>query len=124
MVFNCYEYDAGFGYIRKIFRIYSWNILQWINRRVLKTYPSNHDCARCRDCGRTVHDFIIPDEIWNEVMTGSPIIYLRDGVTPSKEGASGVLCYDCFCERAREKGLPSNYSCEPLHSSFQTMKEK
>lgn len=110
---NCPECDAPFGYVKKVFRIYSWKILHWINIRLLKTYPSNRDCARCRDCGRTVHDFIMPNEIWNEVMTGSSIIYLEDGVTPSKEGAPGVLCYDCFSERAREKGLPSIFRCEP-----------
>ena len=111
---SCPECDANFGYVRKMFRIYTWNIFQWVNRRVLKTYPSNYDCARCRDCGRTVHDFIMPNDIWNEVITGSPIIYLKDGTTPSKEGAAGVWCYDCFCERAREKGHIGVFKCEPV----------
>lgn len=118
---NCPECDAGFGYIKKVFRIYSWNILQWINRRVLKTYPSNPECARCRDCGRTVHDYIMPNDIWNTVIAGTPKLYLSDG-TEDSEGAGGVWCYDCFCERAREKGLPSNYRCEPLHSSVTKVK--
>ena len=103
MVLNCPECDAGFGYIKKMFGIYSWNILKWINRKVLRTYPLIEECARCRDCGRNVHDFIVPNELWNEVITGSPTIYLKDGITPSKEGASGVWCYDCFCNRADER---------------------
>jgi len=103
MVLNCPECNAGFGYIKKMFGIYSWNILHWINRKVLRTYPLIEDFARCRDCGRNVHDFIVPNELWNEVITGSPIIYLSDGITPSKEGAEGVWCYDCFCNRADER---------------------
>ena len=65
-----------------------WNCsLMALNRVLLKTYPSNYDCARCRDCGRTVHDFHVSDELWMEVI-GHP---------------DGVWCWDCFCERAREK---------------------
>ena len=75
------------GYIKKCFIIYAWNILQWINRKVLKTYPLIDDCARCRDCGRNVHDYHVPDEIWLKVI-GSP---------------DGVWCYDCFCNRSDKK---------------------
>lgn len=100
---NCPECGTGFGYIRKMFRVYSWNLLQWINRKVLKTYPLIEECGRCRDCGRNVHDFHVPNALWNEVITGSPIIYLSDGVTPSREGAGGVWCYDCFANRADER---------------------
>lgn len=73
------------------------------------------ECARCRDCGRIVHDYSMPNEIWNDVITGSPIIYLKDGITPSKEGAAGVWCYDCFCERASAKGYIAVFRCELIH---------
>ena len=46
----------------------------------------------CKQCGRDVHDFIAPDCVWNQV-------------SPRKDG-DGVLCYDCFCEKAMNKGLP------------------
>jgi len=68
-------------------RVYVWTILRWLNRHLLKTYPLIEDCARCRDCGRNVHDFAVPDELWNTVW--------------GNEG--GILCYDCFCNRADEK---------------------
>ncbi len=74
-------------YINKCLHIYIWNILQWINSHVLFTYPLIQDCARCRDCGRNVHDYQIPDKIWLEVI-GSE---------------NGVWCYDCFCNKADEK---------------------
>jgi len=74
-------------YLRKLLRIYWWNIIRWLNRHLLKTYPLIEDCARCMDCGRNVHDFIVPDDLWLKVV-GSP---------------RGVLCYDCFCNRADEK---------------------
>ena len=73
-------------YTLKCLRIYWWNILQLINRNVLTTYPLIEDCARCRDCGRNVHDFHVPDELWSKVI-----------------GGEGVWCYDCFCNRADEK---------------------
>lgn len=58
-----------------------------LNRYLLKTYYAIEDCARCEDCGRNVHDFHVPDELWLDVY-GS---------------FSGVLCYDCFCDRADRK---------------------
>ncbi len=76
-------------YIKKCYHIYMWNILQWINRQVLYTYPLIEDCARCRDCGRNVHDYHVPDEIWLKVI-GSE---------------DGVWCYDCFCNRADKKNI-------------------
>ena len=48
-------------YIKKCLHIYAWNMLQWVNKRILKTYPLIEDCARCYDCGRNVHDFGVPD---------------------------------------------------------------
>ena len=76
-------------YLRKCLRIYIWNVLRWINRRVLKTYPAIEDCARCNDCGRNVHDYHVPDDVWLQVI-GTPL---------------GVWCYDCFCDRAEKKGI-------------------
>lgn len=68
-------------------RIYVLTILHWFNRHLLKTYPLIKDCARCQDCGRNVHDFLVPNKIWERVY-GSK---------------RGILCYDCFCNRADEK---------------------
>jgi len=89
MVLNCPECDANFGYVRKMIGIYLVRLINWLNRKLLKTYPLIEDCARCRDCGRNVHDYKVPDEIWNAVI-GSP---------------NGVWCYDCFCDRADRKGI-------------------
>lgn len=67
--------------------IYVWNFFQKLNKKFLKTYELIEDCARCRDCGRNVHDFHAPNEIWLKVI--------------GKE--DGVWCYDCFCDRADRK---------------------
>jgi len=72
------------NYTVKCIRIYWWNLLQWLNRHLLITYPLIEDCARCRDCGRNVHDFHVPDNLWLLVIPNS----------------DGVWCYDCFCDRA------------------------
>lgn len=74
-------------YLMKCLRIYSWNLLQWINRRLLLTYPLIEDCARCQDCGRNVHDFGVPDELWLQVIGST----------------DGIWCYDCFADRADAK---------------------
>ena len=73
--------------LNKFLRIYVWKILKWLNRRLLKTYPLIEDCARCQDCGRNVHDFYVPDWLWLKVVGTS----------------NGVLCYDCFYDRADRK---------------------
>lgn len=44
----------------------------------------------CKLCGRDVHDFVAPDELWK-------------GVEPNITSGN-VLCYDCFCELIRSKG--------------------
>jgi len=67
--------------------IYINVFLMKLNKHILKTYPLISDCARCEDCGRNVHDFTVPDKLWQQV-------YGDEG---------GVLCYDCFCNRADEK---------------------
>lgn len=69
--------------------MYIFNIFQWINKHVLKTYPLIEDYARCRNCGRNVHDFSVPDDMWFKVIG-------------SKDG---VYCYDCFCDRADKKNI-------------------
>lgn len=47
----------------------------------------------CKMCGRDVHDFVAPEDVWAKV---EPEI---------KNGA--VLCYDCFCEVCKNVGAPS-----------------
>jgi hypothetical protein len=47
----------------------------------------------CKNCGRDVHDYIVPDEVWAKVR---PTI---------KNG--NVLCYDCFCDKCAAHGLPA-----------------
>jgi len=75
------------GYLLRIIqdftRIYVWNVLRFLNHHLLKTYSLIEDCARCRDCGRNVHDFLVPTWLWVRVW--------------GNEG--GILCYDCFCDR-------------------------
>ena len=75
------------AYLLKVGRIHLWNLTQWVNRHTLKTYPLIEECARCRDCGRNVHDFLVPPKLWDKVI--------------GAEG--GVWCYDCFANRADEK---------------------
>ena len=82
-------------YLKKCLHIYIWNLLQWINCHFLKTYPLIEDCGRCRDCGRNVHDFHVPDKLWLKVI-GSE---------------NGVWCYDCFANRA-DKKLGSKWRME------------
>ncbi len=66
------------------------------SRRVLGL----HGPSYCRACGRTVHDFSAPDEIWRLV---DP--HIRYGHT---------LCYDCFCEICSMLGLPSVWRLEKM----------
>ena len=47
----------------------------------------------CKECGRQVHDFSAPNDVWLKI---DPLI---------KYGH--VLCYDCFCEKCKEVGLPT-----------------
>lgn len=47
----------------------------------------------CRHCGRTVHDFSVPDDVWEQVAP-----HIKHGHT---------LCYDCFCEACAKRDLPS-----------------
>lgn len=93
-----------FYYVKKSFDIYRFNILRWINERILKTYPLIKDCARCRDCGRNVHDFTVPDDLWYNVV-----------------GLEIVLCYDCFADRAdRKTGMKWRYGLYHLEERWES----
>lgn len=76
----------GYSYVFKSISTYLSILLMKLNKYLLKTYPLISDCSRCEDCGRNVHDFIVPDWLWN-------VVYGNE---------SGMLCYDCFCNRADE----------------------
>jgi hypothetical protein len=75
--------------IKEKARLLTWNIWQKLNRRLLKTYPLIGDCARCEDCGRNVHDYHVPDEVWIKIYGNE----------------AGTLCYDCFCNRSDKLGI-------------------
>jgi len=85
--FNIKHKLPSLDYFLKTVTICIFKITKVINRYIFKTYTLIEDCARCEDCGRNVHDFSVPDDLWIEV-------YGNDG---------GVLCYDCFCNRLDEK---------------------
>ena len=77
----------GYSYFFKSLSTYISIFLIKLNKHLLKTYPLIEDCARCEDCGRNVHDFSVPDDLWQQVYGSN----------------DGILCYDCFCNRADEK---------------------
>lgn len=68
--------------IAEKFRLFRFDTWQVINNRLLKTYRPDQPFARCMECGRDVHDFSVPDDLWLKV---------------SK--SSDILCYDCFCDK-------------------------
>jgi hypothetical protein len=78
-----------FKVLKEKVRLLKWNIWQRINRRFLKTYSLIEDHTRCDDCGRNVHDFHVPDEVWIKVYGNE----------------TGTLCYDCFCNRSDILGI-------------------
>lgn len=47
----------------------------------------------CKRCGRTVHDYAAPDDVWRRVRP-----HIKHG---------DVLCYDCFCDVCQRAGLPA-----------------
>ena len=51
-------------------------------------YQLISDCAKCRDCQDPVHDFLVPDAVWAELV-----------------GEEIVLCWDCLADRANQKGI-------------------
>jgi hypothetical protein len=69
-------------------------------RVAFKLWLSKYKCIAsfCKDCGRDVTDFIVPDDVWIKI---EPTI---------KRGR--VLCYDCFCEHCRQIGLPAVWKLE------------
>ncbi len=54
----------------------------------------------CRHCGRKVHDYSAPDDIWAEIEP-----HIKRGKT---------LCYDCFCVQCAALDLPSVWRIELL----------
>jgi hypothetical protein len=54
----------------------------------------------CRHCGRNVHDFVAPSEVWEKV---DP--HIKHGHT---------LCYDCFCEVCTKLGMPNVWRLEAV----------
>lgn len=54
----------------------------------------------CKECGRTVHDFVAPDEVWERVDW-----YIKYG---------HILCYDCFCKKCKIIGLPTVWKLQEL----------
>jgi len=53
----------------------------------------------CKECGRNCYDFSVDDETWEKVQ---PLI---------KYG--NVLCYDCFCRKCEQIGLPTVWQLSP-----------
>lgn len=87
---NRYDIKMLKIYYRKIkesFRLLKWNMWQKLNRKFLYTYPIIEDRIRCEKCGRNVHDFIVPNHLWKEVIGNE----------------DKVLCYDCFCNESDKK---------------------
>lgn len=60
----------------------------------------------CKRCGRTVHDFSAPEEIWRVIEKDI------------KHGS--VLCYDCFCELCAINDLPCVYALYPISNKDAT----
>jgi len=65
-------------------------------KRFLKRFKAID--STCDKCGRKIHDFIVDDEIWDEVIGTENI----------------VLCYDCFCEECEKKGVFPVWKLEKL----------
>jgi len=57
----------------------------------------------CRHCGRDVHDFTAPNEVWLKVEP-----HIKRGHT---------LCYACFCELCAEYGLPVVWELKEIVSN-------
>lgn len=56
--------------------------------------------AFCKRCGRDVHDFVAPDDVWKKVADYTGM---------------NVLCYDCFCDVCEEIGEQSVWRLEILY---------
>lgn len=70
-----------------------WNMVKI--RLFIKLFLKKHFDLNsfCKKCGRTVHDFDAPNDVWKKI---EPFI---------KHG--NVLCYDYFCEMCKQNNLPS-----------------
>ena len=75
-----------FYYSVEMIRIYLFNFWHKFNNKHLLTYRPDDNFIRCRRCGRDIHDFIIPNEIWNQVAK-----------------PNDCFCYDCFCDLYEKK---------------------
>jgi len=62
--------------------------LKLLRRLFSPNYPSF-----CKICGRDVHDFIAPDDVWSKV--------------EKRIKLGTVVCYDCFCSLCIKEGLPA-----------------
>ena len=82
-------WEDTFYYAKRTLRILICNVFRFVNKYIFKTYPLIEDCSRCEDCGRNVHDFHVPNNLW-------VLVYGSE---------SGVLCWDCFVDRAEKKGI-------------------
>lgn len=52
----------------------------------------------CKKCGRGVRDYRVPDDVWSEIEED-----IRFG---------NVLCYGCFADACRERGLTAVWTLE------------
>lgn len=67
----------------------------WFLQALFRLTPKKEGKGRwlCRKCGRRYHGYIIPRIVRN---------LLNEGATVTVTG----ICYDCFCDRCQEAGLP------------------
>lgn len=49
----------------------------------------------CDDCGRRAQSFRVENGVWMRIVGDD----------------CAVLCYDCFCERAKQKGEVGHFHC-------------
>lgn len=60
-------------------------------KHFLMIFYWNSVAGYCRSCGRQIHDYVVPNQIWKDV-------------TGWKNG-EGLLCYRCFCKLSDKKGI-------------------
>jgi hypothetical protein len=95
---ECWEAECSRSWWEMVEQLNKCGLIEAVVRRwrvAFKLWLSKHKCIAsfCKDCGRDVTDFIVPDDVWVKI---EPTI---------KRGR--VLCYDCFCEHCRQIGLPT-----------------
>lgn len=47
----------------------------------------------CKDCGIDIHDFVVDNTLWNEIMDQN----------------QQTVCYNCFCKRGNKKNIYNTY---------------